>query len=213
MTTPYTPPTPDADAFNCPHCGAYSVQTGSSVWMASPGGGVQPRDGWHARICERCKDETLWLYDVLVHPEANPAPPPNADLSDDVRRDYDEAASIVARSPRGAAALLRLAIQKVCLELGGKGRSIDDDIAGLVAQGMSHRIQQAMDALRVIGNNAVHPGEIDLRDDLPTALGLFDLVNVVAETMISEPKRIEAIYQGLPAGALEAIKKRDAPKV
>lgn len=154
----------------------------------------------------------MWRGDVLIFPESNPAPPPNPDLTDDIRRDYEEAAAIITRSPRGAAALLRLAIQKLAIELDGKGKSIDDDIATLVERGLPERIQQAMDVLRVIGNNAVHPGQIDLRDDRDTALRLFDLLNVVAEAMISEPKRIEAMYQKLPASARDAIERRDAPK-
>jgi hypothetical protein len=61
----------------------------------------------------------------------------------------------------------------------------------------------------VIGNNAVHPGQLDLRDDSATAEKLFGLVNLIAEIMISQPKHVAQMYEALPSGALEAIARRD----
>ena len=89
-------------------------------------------------------------------------------------------------------------------------KTINADIKELVAGGLDPRVQKALDAVRVIGNNAVHPGQIDLRDDRATAESLFGLLNLIAEKMISEPKHVDQIYASLPAGALEAIDKRDA---
>ena len=120
-----------------------------------------------------------------------------------------EAKAIVNKSPRGAAALLRLCIQKLCEQLGEKGKNINDDIANLVKIGLPVKIQQALDVVRVIGNNAVHPGQIDLRDDQDTAMKLFELINVIAEVMITQPKEVERLYQSLPQTAREAIQKRD----
>lgn len=211
--TPFSPPQRTEDGYNCPHCGAFAEQRQAALlFQYADGSGRHEQRTWLARTCTRCREHSVWNGEVLVYPDSNPAPPPNADLSDDIRRDYDEAAAIVSRSPRGAAALLRLAIQKIAIELGGKGKSIDDDIAALVQKGLSERIQQAMDVLRVIGNNAVHPGQIDLKDDTDTALRLFELLNVVADAMISEPRRIEEMYGKLPATAREAIEQRDTPK-
>lgn len=82
--------------------------------------------------CFNSSKFAVWVHDQLVHPTAIAAPLPNPDLPPDVLRDYEEAGRIVGESPRGAAALLRLAIQKLCLELGEKGERIDDDIASLV---------------------------------------------------------------------------------
>ena len=160
--------------------------------------------------CSNCKKVSLWHRDNLVYPQHSPAPPANADLPDHIREDYEEARKILNLSPRGAAALLRLVIQKLCQELGQKGKNINEDIAALVSEGLSQHIQQALDTVRVIGNNAVHPGQIDLRDDRATALSLFTFVNLIVDRMISGPKRIEEAYKGLPESAREAIERRDS---
>lgn len=163
----------------------------------------------HLSRCFSCDDLAIWLCDRLLWPQHGEAPLANPDLPDDIRRDYDEASMILNLSPRGAAALLRLAIQKLCKELGEKGRNIDEDIGALVKKGLDERVQQALDVVRVIGNNAVHPGQVDLRDDRATAENLFRLVNLIAERMISEPKHVEMMFAGLPEGARKAIEKRD----
>lgn len=58
----------------------------------------------------------------------------------------------------------------------------------------------------LLGNNAVHPGQIDA-DDRRVAGTLFVILNVIVESMITVPGRIEAMYTSLPAGALKAIEK------
>ncbi|MBV4465809.1 DUF4145 domain-containing protein [Pseudomonas sp. SWRI79] len=84
-------------------------------------------------------------------------------MPDDIRRDYDEASAILELSPRGAATLIRLGIQKPCKDLGQPGENINKDIGARVAGGLDARLQQTLDAVRVIGNNAVHPGQIEIR--------------------------------------------------
>jgi hypothetical protein len=130
-------------------------------------------------------------------------------MPDEIRADFNEAREIFFLSPRGAAALLRLAVQKLCAVLGESGKNINDDIASLVKKGLSVQIQEALDIVRVIGNEAVHPGQIDLNDDRATAASLFELVNLIIEERISEPKRRAEMYAKLPASKRDAIAKRD----
>jgi hypothetical protein len=162
--------------------------------------------------CYSCDEFAIWVADRLIYPAIPTSILPNEDMPDDVRLDFNEAAAIVDNSPRGAAALLRLSIQKLMPHLGLKGKNINDDIGELVKRGLDGRIQQALDVVRVVGNNAVHPGQIDLQDDKATAIKLFGLVNLIVEAMIATPKHIEKMYGELPPSALEAIKKRDDKK-
>ena len=162
--------------------------------------------------CTHCSQLAYWLFEKLVHPASRSAPPPNSDLSEDIKRDYNEAASIEHQSPKGAAALLRLCLQRLCKDLGQKGENINADIQALVKDGLAVEIQQALDVVRVVGNNAVHPGAIDLDDSPETVSALFLLINAIADRMITQRKKVAELYGALPASVREAITKRDTPK-
>jgi hypothetical protein len=163
---------------------------------------------WLAQ-CSVCYKEVIFLDDMLVWPVESEAPAPNVDMPPDVATDFEEARQIYMRSPRGAAALLRLALQKLCGHLGVPG-DINQAIGKLVSEGrISGTIQQALDALRVIGNEAVHPGTLDLKDDREAALRLFKLLNFIVEKTISDPARIAEIYGSLPPHKLKGIADRD----
>lgn len=211
--TPYVPPTQGESAFNCPSCGAYAKQS----WHS---GGYRGRTGSFVSIyqlqlgrCSHCNEDSLWLDGRLLSPEMSVVGPPNRDLDDDIKDDYREAASIVERSPRGAAALLRLCIQKLCQQLGEPGKKLNADIANLVKKGLSPTTQRALDIVRVIGNEAVHPGQMNIKDDkddTKTAHQLFALVNLIAREMITLPREIEELYEELPESKREAIEKRNS---
>ncbi|HDZ20733.1 hypothetical protein LCGC14_0431740 [marine sediment metagenome] len=213
MKSKYISPTLNSEAFNCPACHVFTKQCWSFLIGSShaDGFGLQMSDErFRVSVCEHCRFPTIWLGDEMIYPNDLAAEPPNVDLDDDVKADYNEARAIVNRSPRGAAALLRLAIQKLCKQLGKPGDNINADISALVADGLPTRVQQALDVVRVVGNNAVHPGAMDLSDDRETANALFGLVNIIAETMLTEPRKIEELYADLPESARAAIDKRDA---
>ena len=145
----------------------------------------------------------------MVDPVQRAGVMPNPDLPDELIADFNEAREIVNASPRGAAALLRLVVQKLCTHLGAVGDTIDKQIADLVSKGLNPLVQQALDIVPVIGNEAVHPGTIDLKDDRDAALRLFQLVNAIAEQMISHPKSVRDMYAMLPEGKRAAIDARN----
>ena len=49
----------------------------------------------------------------------------------------------------------------------------------MVAEGLNPKIQKAIDLVRVVGNNAVHPGQINLDDNSAIALKLFKIINMI----------------------------------
>lgn len=216
MSQKYVPPEFKKDAFHCPICGVYAKQE----WYAcNPSKAPQflpfaidVSNNLFISLCSHCNGYSIWFREKKIHPISSSAPLPSEDMPEDVKEDYEEARSVVEVSPRSAAALLRLALQKLMIHLGESGKNLNDDIANLVKKGLPVKIQKALDAVRVIGNNAVHPGELDLRDDKETALALFDLLNMIVEVMITQPKKVDEIYEKLPEGAKEAIERRDSNK-
>jgi hypothetical protein len=160
-------------------------------------------------MCHSCDAFALWIKDKLIWPAYSIKIDPHPDIPADIKDDFVEAADIVERSPRGSAALSRLIVQKLMNHLGGQGRDINANIASLVKTGLEPEIQKALDIVRVTGNNAVHRGEIVLKESPGTAIALLQLINLVVERRISTKKRIEEMFENLPSGALEQIQKRD----
>ena len=163
-------------------------------------------------ICYNCKKISVWVHDRMVFPRHKLGIEPNCDLPEEIISDFQEAREIADASPRGAAALLRLCIQKLCKHMGEKGKDINENIAALVQKGLNPLVQQSLDVVRVVGNEAVHPGVIDISDDRETAIRLFELVNAICDQMISHPKFVKEMYEKLPEEKRKAIEKRDSLK-
>lgn len=160
--------------------------------------------------CSACGDISVWVQEEIVYPRQTVIPKPNQDMDQEIQDLYIEASAIVADSPRGATALLRLSLQLLLKQLGKPGKDINDDIKALVAKGLSPKIQQALDLLRVVGNNAVHPGQIDLNDGRDIAFRLFGILNFIADEMLTKPREIERLYSDVvPAETKRHISERD----
>lgn len=213
MKPVYIPPVLNGEAFNCPRCHVYADQKWYYLQASSQadglGAGYTDRE-FRVSRCRKCGETTIWLGEKMVFPINATAEPPNADLPDEIAADYEEARMIASLSPRGAAALLRLCIQKLCKHLGQSGQNINGDIAELVKTGLPSGVQKALDSVRVIGNESVHPGTIDLHDNPETVSRLFKLVNFIADKMLTEQRELDEIYDGLPQDKRDAIARRDA---
>lgn len=159
--------------------------------------------------CFNCKEMSVWVHDKIVYPNIRINVRPNTDLSAVIQKLFNEARDIVDISPRGSAAILRLCVQHLCKDLGESGKNIDKDISSLVSKGLNPMVQKSLDIVRVIGNEAVHPGEIDLDDNREVSIHLFGLINLICDQMITHPKQVNEMYNGLPGGKLEGIEKRN----
>ena len=210
--TKYTAPEFGKAAFNCPHCGAYAHME----WRS------EDRFVYYQAICAHCEEYSLWRVTQIapngfiaeegemLYPDFCSAPFPAEDMPDDVKKDYEEAARIFIKSPRGAAALLRLGLQKLCIHLGEKGKNINDDIRSLVEKRkLSGVAIKVADTLRITGNNAVHPGQISDEDFDSLAGNMFGLLNAIVEETITNPKTWNNNYEQLPENARNAAEAQD----
>ncbi len=206
-------------SFHCPFCSvlseqAWSENIRSSYYQMRAHGQREHQEylltNYSSAKCIHCGGISIWFLEKMVYPLTGNVEPPNADLPANVLADYNEAKDIVNISPRGSAALLRLSLQKLCVHLNEKGKNINDDIANLVKRGLPVQLQQALDSVRVIGNHAVHPGQIDLNDKPETAIALFSFINIICDYFITQPKKIAEVFGKLPKKDKENIAKRDS---
>ena len=211
--TKYTAPYFYKDAFNCPYCGAFAHMQ----WVS-----YEP-DVYYKAICAHCEQYSFWRVTEtnltglelrrkgeMLYPDFGSAPLPAEDMPEDVKKDYEEAARIFIKSPRGAAALLRLGLQKLCIHLGEKGKNINDDIRLLVEKKKLSGIAiKIADTVRITGNNAVHPGKISDEDIDNLAGNMFGLINAIVEETITKPKIWNNLYQLMPENARNAAEAQD----
>ncbi|HGW3981560.1 DUF4145 domain-containing protein [Acinetobacter baumannii] len=204
-------------SFHCPFCNVYS----SMSWD------IFKQESEYILSfaqCLHCNESSIWRENadkssiyikkyhegMMVYPTSEINILPSEDMPSDVREDFNEARTIYYKSPRAAAALLRLALQKLCIHLGQSGKNINTDIGNLVSEGIiNRRIQKAADTVRIVGNNAVHPSEMDDQDIDKIAEKLFSLINMIVYSAITEPKEVDETFNKTPQGARDAIEKRD----
>ncbi|MDU4884322.1 DUF4145 domain-containing protein [uncultured Clostridium sp.] len=216
-------------AFTCPWCGAYAQQSWSenfviedeeckcnlisieeysnlSVWEKQE---TRVISNLHISLCRVCKKYHVWEGSKLIYPIISNIPMPLEEMPQAVKELYLEARDVYPISHKSACALLRLAVQHLCKELGEKGKNINDDIGSLVSKGLPQKIQKALDIVRVVGNNAVHPGFMSEEDTKEYAQKMFKLLNIIVDDRIVQPREIDDLFKGLPEGPKKAIEKRD----
>ena len=150
---PYVTPAFELKAFNCGWCGAFSAQGWENVYGRIGGTSVNSQlyQAMDICFCTHCHRSSLWYNERMLIPDTGTAPMPHMDIPSEIMVDFEEARSVVSSSPRSAAALLRLSLQKLCIVLGESGKNINEDIASLVHKGLPEIIQQSLDIIRVIG--------------------------------------------------------------
>lgn len=214
MRDKYIQPSITANSYTCPHCNTISQMESqchhfNSDLYTYKSGGLGIRNRLTIHRCQCCGRKIIWNDDTYIYPDIV-AEEPNPDMPEEVKQLYNEAGLIYNKSPRAACALLRLAIDRLCNELGETDRDINKNIGELVKKGLPASVQQALDVVRVVGNRAVHPGQIAFDvDDVGTATMLMRLLNIIVSRMISEPKEIAGLYDQLPESVKQSITKRD----
>ena len=204
-------------AFTCPHCEVNAQQ----YWHFSLYGEISPSIGiidspsisgdytldqhkGHYRIaeCTHCKNFSFWdSKGKMLIPKEITAPPPNEDMPNEVKEIYQEARAVQSISPRAAAALLRVALEKLCEELGEKKGNLNKRISNLEKKGLPEKVIKDLNIVRIYGNEGgSHAGQIDLtgKDNEEIVKGLFNLVNFIVKETITDPKVTESLFNNLP---------------
>ena len=227
----YVAPKFEEKAFTCPYCGTYAQQN----WMIYKLGidccnntylpinyikgegnrnlsddEMEKLTSLSISTCQACNKYHIWHNDKMIVPTNSPIPMPLEDMPQVVKDLYLEARDVYPISHKSACALLRLAVQHLCKELGEKGNNINDDIRSLVSKGLPERIQKALDIVRVVGNNAVHPGVMSEEDTKEYAQKMFKLLNIIVDDRIVQPREIDDLFEGLPEGPKKAIERRNS---
>lgn len=234
---------PDDGRFNCPVCqtknAAYSAHLHKELNSDDPNSEIRALISVTCSICSKesiyiCnitahtyipedsidrETEYDWnnaiLTDSLIYPQGKDAniPSPNTDMPNNVLKTYNEAAMVLKNSPRASAALSRLAIQQLVDQLVDNNHDLNNKIGDLVAEGLPVTIQEMLDSVRVIGNNAVHPGVIDFDDTenaTSLATNLLNMINLIVQYEITNTKALEATYDLLTNGQKQSIENRDS---
>lgn len=192
----------------------YAADTGGRLRIKPIANRIEVRrvSSLHFSECYACGEVALWLGGRLIYPQVMAEVPMSPDTPEHIRREYEEAASIAAQSPRAAAALLRLAIEKLCQHICGNTKKVNANIEVLENKGLNKAIVDMLDIVRVIGNHALHDGQIDLDDDPGATIQLFHLFNRIVEKTITEPAADRKLYSLIPPQQLAQIERRRAKK-
>lgn len=200
------------DKFRCPFCKQRSIYRYTNLKDLS--------DDAYVVRCGACVRGSIWIQAPdskkgknrtfnLVYPLVSVVDEPNPDMPEDVKVEYREASLVVVHSPKAAAALMRLALEKLLRSFEKSSCSLSSVIQKLErSQRISKKSAQLADILRITGNNAVHPGVMTLEDIEEVCTGLFVLLNRLVEELISIPKRDQELIKKLPEGQQRKLLER-----
>jgi len=195
MNIEHIPPSFKEAGFHCPHCGVYAHQNWFDV--ALEGDSDETGETLSLGTCEMCSRFTLWIDGEMIYPPSTDLPLPRMEMPEEVRGVYLEARRTLDASPRAASALLRLAIRGLISHL-GETDDIAENLENLNKRGLDEKIQIALQRVRMVGEDAVPPGMIDSGDGEETARALFEILNLIVDALMVQPRRVDEMLGKLP---------------
>lgn len=206
----FVPPEHQKKSFTCFYCGVLSQMDWSPLAVFGTS-----KILLDIAQCQHCYEISYWFdhghgenSKKLIHPVSSAVPMPHADMPESARADYLEAREVMPYSTKAAAALLRLTLQKLCIYL-GKNKNINKAIGELVQDGLPVEVQMALDAVRIIGNESVHPGEIQDNELEEGVSKAFEMMNFIVQDRITKYNQARDLYDMLPVSKREAVADRD----
>ncbi|PZT48921.1 hypothetical protein B6S12_01095 [Helicobacter valdiviensis] len=204
----YTKPYFEGKAFNCPHCEVYSSMKWDTFYECTSRD-IKQVEGYSFfdSTCFNCKRSVIWYLkdkNAKIFFPREVTIPPEENMPENVKEIYEEASLVLGDSPRAACALLRLALQELMKYLKEniegynelKIENLNQDIEKIIEIGNFYQaqeamIKEAMNSVRLIGNRAIHPSELDINDNLEIANILFEMINFIIGEIITKPKERE----------------------
>ncbi len=188
--------------------GNFYVQNISIFPVSSPKE-VYPVSSLFLSNCQNCGKSTVWFNDLMIYPQFKQIKK-CPEMPTKVAEYFDEANLILELSPRGAIAILRLAIEELIKQFEKNKKSLNTEIRKLERDGYNKNLIEALDVVRIMGNYAVHPSEIGFEDHRAVAEELFVLVNYIADKMNFDPAKIDNVLKKLPKSLINKIKSQES---
>lgn len=155
--------------------------------------------GFGAIQCVSCGNYSIYYQGKMIYPIDSNVSKPNGDMPDNVKSVYYEAKTVLNMSPKSACALLRLALEMLLNELDIGGRTLNDKINNYCNDfDSNNRLIKAFHLVSIVGNEAVHPGVIDIDDNEDIARAMFEILNEIVDETITKKNKMDAIFEYLP---------------
>ena len=139
--------------------------------------------------CNSCEEYAIWVNDRIVYPQAIIRIPKD-DMPDQIKTFYRQASSISSQCPPASAALLRTVLEMLCTELNYTEGSLKQRIEKMKNDGkIDDELHDAMQSVRIVGNNAVHAGQIEVDDSKEVVKVLFEIIDDITLDLFTKPKR------------------------
>ncbi len=217
MTNPKEiPPEFQNQSFTCPHCGVLTSHAWRNEKRADSKQDLQDiRKDIYTSRCYNCTDDTIWLGEIMIYPLASLAPKPENNMPEPVRELYEEASLVSIHSSRAAAALLRVALEKLTEHLGETNGNLNTRIGKLRQKGLPDSVIKSLDIVRITANSGgAHAGIIDLTgaDGADIVNRLFKLVNFIIQMTINVPNEVDEMFGDLPEVKRKGAEARDKEK-
>ena len=148
----------------CPHCGV-TVQFAQGSEERLRVQNYRPDYSIRWVECPHCGNVVITLIHIkdenteetVLYPLNSLRPPVSPEVPIAIKADYDEAAQILSRSPKGSAALSRRCLQAVLVDAGKvTKKSLHDQIVEVLPN-LPTSLGQMLDQVRIIGNFSAHP--------------------------------------------------------
>ena len=218
------------ESYQCNHCG-YDGKMFFCGRYSKDNAEIDLYDSFDFLICPSCKepsivrtyfngsnsdfdvnpvDGTPVPYVIYVYPPLlNDIPEPNSDMSENVKDLYIEAKNVFPFSYRGSCALLRLALETLCIEFGMDEAELNIMLDKFITKyKLNDELIKALHTMRVGGNKNIHPSKLPINNDPSFTKKMFELLNYIVDELISNPKLIKESFDSLPEDEKQKIEEK-----